>query len=514
MRVLTASQMKMAEQNAINSGTAEITLMENAGASAYRVIENAIGSKLTGMNCTVLCGSGNNGGDGFVVGRLLSKTAKKVTIILVNSLPKTKSSAEMYEMCKDTNCTILDIGFDLREALIEISKSDLIVDAVFGTGFHGNLPEKMLDVFEYANNTDAIKVALDLPSGANADTGEADKNSFVADVTISFGSAKMGHITSPTKELSGNLVVCDIGIFESAYDNIGTVAYSITKSQIPDLLPKRKPDSHKGDFGKLLIIAGSNDMSGAAALSTLSALRTGVGLCTLASTKTVIDRVASNIYEPTFITLETDTDGTIKAASFEKIYPIINNFDTICIGMGLKNTDNAKDLVANVLKYAKGTVLIDADGINALSSCINLCKDTEAKVILTPHPGEMSRLTGKTVAEIQSDRITIAKDFAKEYGVTLVLKGANTVIATPKGEIYINSTGNSGLSRGGSGDVLSGIIASLSAQGLSPLVACLVGVYVHGYTADKVAKDSSKQGMLPTDVINTLPYALGELNNK
>ena len=510
MRVLTSNQMKMAEQNAMQNGISEITLMENAGKAAFNVIQSTVGERIKKLDCVILCGSGNNGGDGFVVARLLSGVAKSVTIILVNSLPKTKASAQMYEMCKDINCNILDIGFDLREALSAISKSSLIIDAVFGTGFHGSLPEKMLDVFETTNSTHAVKFALDLPSGTNADTGEADKNSFKADITVTFGSAKLGHIIKPASEYIGKLVVVDIGIFESAYENIGTVAFSVSKNQIKELIPKRPDNSHKGNFGKLLIIAGSNDMSGAAALSTLSALRSGVGLCTLASTKQVIDRVASNIYEPTFLTLETDTDGTIKANSFEKIYPIIDNYDTICIGMGLKNTDNAKSLVANILKYAKGTVLIDADGINVLSSCINLCKDTKAKVILTPHPGEMSRLTGKDTIEIQVDRINIAKDFAKEYNLTLVLKGANTVIASPKGEIYINSTGNSGLSRGGSGDVLSGIIASLSAQGLSPLIASIVGVFIHGYSADKIASDTSKQAMLPTDVINALPKVFGE----
>lgn len=510
MKVVTVEQMRLAEKNNATLGITEQMLMQNAGAAAFEIIKERQGNMLNNNKCVVLCGSGNNGGDGFVVANLLSKIAGKVTIVLANSIPKTKDAQYNYDICKQTECEIFDADFDMQKCVSAIYNADVIVDAVFGIGFHGSLSEKITTLFNSANFSKGKRFSLDLPSGANGNTGEADKNTFNADITVTFGAAKMGHIILPCKEYCGELAVSDIGIHESSFDGIGTVISSITKNQIPSLLPERKPNSHKGNYGKLLIIAGSKNMSGAAALSTMAALRSGVGLCTLASTKTVIDRIASNIYEPTYITLPENENGGISSQGINTFGKDIEKYDTVCFGMGMGNTDDTKQLLSYILKYAKGTVIIDADGINALSSCIELCKDTEAKVILTPHPGEMSRLTGKSIAEIEANRVKTAKDFATEYNLTLVLKGANTIIASPKGEVYINSTGNSGLSRGGSGDVLTGIIGGLSAQSLTPLVAALTGVFIHGYSADSVADKTSKQGMLPSDVISALPSVFGE----
>ena len=510
MKIVTSEQMRLAEKNNAALGITEQTLMQNAGNAAYEIIKENLGANLPNTNCVILCGSGNNGGDGFVVANSLYLTAKKVTIILVNSIPKTLDAQLNYEACKQSGIEIIDADFDLQKCLNAIENSKLIVDAVFGIGFHGVLPEKIAEIFNYANTASALKVALDIPSGANANTGEADKSAFCADITVTFAAAKIGHIINPCKRLCGTLKVADIGIHESSFDNIGTVASSVTKNQIPSILPYRPDDAHKGTFGKLLIIAGSKNMSGAAALSTLSALRSGVGLCTLASTKTVIDRVASQIYEPTYITLPETADGNISKDARAVLRDEISKYDTICFGCGMGNTADTRELLTFVLQNAKNTVIIDADGINALSSCINLCKDTEAKVILTPHFGEMSRLIGKSIADIKASKIEVAKSFAKANNLVLVLKDTNTIIASPKGEIYLNSTGNSGLSRGGSGDVLTGIIGSLSAQGLTPLAAALAGVFIHGYAADFVANETSKQGMLPSDVIYALPKVLRE----
>lgn len=510
MKVVTVNQMRAAEKNNAQLGIGEQQLMQNAGNAAFEVIKENLGERLINTKCVILCGNGNNGGDGFVVANSLFMTANKVTVILLNSIPKTLDAQINYEKCKENNIEIIDADFDLQKTYNAISEAGLIVDAVFGIGFHGSLPQKIAEIFDFANEKNALKIALDIPSGANANTGEADKSTFLADITVTFAAAKIGHITRPAKNFCGKLVVANIGIHESSFDNIGTVASSITINQIPSILPDRPDDAHKGTFGKMLIIAGSKNMSGAAALSTLSALRSGVGLCTLASTQTVIDRVASSIYEPIYITLPENDDGNISKEARAVLREKLAKFDTICFGCGMGNTDDTREILAFILQNAKNTVIIDADGINALSSCINLCKDTEAKIILTPHFGEMARLTGKAIEEIAKDRIEIAQNFAKENQLMLVLKGANTVIASPKGEIYINSTGNCGLSRGGSGDVLTGIIGSLSAQGLTPLAACLAGVFIHGYAADFVASKTSKQGMLPSDLIAALPTVLGE----
>ena len=496
--------MKKAEENAKLGGTTEITLMENAGKSATEIIIKTVPESIQTKTCVILCGSGNNGGDGFVVARLLQNVTKKVVIILADSIPKTKDATVNYEKCKDIGIEIFDAQFDLQRAIIEISKANIIVDAVYGIGFHGSLPEKVAEILSSANDANAFRFSLDIPSGADANTGDADKNTFSADVTISFGATKLGTLLYPCKTYCGEIKVADIGLFESAFDNIGAVLLSITENQMPHILPERKPDSHKGTYGKLLIIAGSKNMSGAAALSVLSALKSGVGICTLASTKTVIDRVASNIYEPTYITLPENNVGGISADAVSILEKEIDKYDAVCFGMGVGNTADTKTLLANILNCARKTLIIDADGINALSSCIDLCKDTTAKIILTPHVGEMSRLTGKTILEINENRINIANDFVKENFVTLVLKGANTIVASAN-ETYINTTGNCGLSTGGSGDVLTGIIGSLSAQGLNPLTSCLAGVFLHGKAADVATENIGKASLLPTDVINTLP---------
>lgn len=509
MRVLTSSQMKQAELYAKTHGISTMRLMQNAGDSAFVKICEISENKINNSSCVVLCGSGNNGGDGFVIAsRLLEKT-QNVTVVLMDSLPKTECAQIMYERCRNSGCDIFDFDFDSAKAINKISSAQIIVDAIFGTGFHGELPSNIKDAAIAVNKSKALTFSIDLPSGANADTGEISKHIFAPDYTISLGAMKLGHILSPCKDIAGKVCTVGIGIPDEAYKTLGQIIETIEPKEVVALIPKRNPNSHKGSFGKLLNIAGSKNMSGAAALSTLAALRSGVGICTLASTESVINRVGANIYEPTFICLDENKNGQISSEDFTQVLDKLDEFDAITIGMGLGRSEDIKAVVRKILYNASCTVLIDADGIFALSSCIDILKDTKADIILTPHPGEMSMLTGLSVSDIQKDRINIAKSFAKEHSVTLVLKGSGTVIATPDGKVYINQTGNAGLARGGSGDVLSGMIGAFAAQELSAKEAAVAGVFLHGYCADRVYKNSSMQGMLPSDLLKDLPAMFG-----
>lgn len=510
MKILTTNQMKFAEGCAVDAGISELRLMTNAGNGAFKKICAVMGESLADAECVVLCGSGNNGGDGFVVARRLAERSSRVTAVLVNSLPKTACAQSMYERCKESSCEILDLDFDKPAVLTRLLSARVVVDAVFGTGFHGILPEKHRELFAIVNESEAVTFALDLPSGVNADTGETSPDTLSADYTIVFGALKRGHVLRPQSEVFGKLSVIAIGIPDKAFGLLPEALTAVDSEYAKNALPARKTASNKGDYGKLLIIAGSENMSGAAALSVLGALRTGVGLCTLASVKTVIDRTASGIYEPTYITLFANADGCISAENKPLLREKLKGFCAVCIGMGMGVCEDTREIVKSVLKNADCPVILDADGLNVIASDINILKDTKADVIITPHPGEMARLVGKTALQVNESRLETAADFAYEYGVTVVLKGKNTVVCAPDGSMFVNLTGNSGLARGGSGDILSGMIASFAAQGVDLTDAAACGVYFHGLAADRAAASSSLRGMLPSDLFKALPKVLQE----
>lgn len=510
MKILSSAEMKLAEQSAIQNGISEIRLMSNAGDGAFVKICDTVGNTLSQSECVVLCGSGNNGGDGFVVARRLAEKAKRVTAVLMNSLPKTPCAEAMYSLCKETKCDILDLDFDKPTVLTRLLSAKIVVDAVFGTGFHDSLPQKAQEIFQIVNEGSAKVFALDLPSGVNADTGELSENTVCADCTIAFGSLKLGHVLKPSSEVFGKLCVVAIGIPENAYSAMPDAVESVDMKYLKSVLPKILPHANKGDNGRVLNIAGSSSMSGAAALSTMGILRSGTGLCTLASVKEVINRVASSIYEPTLMPLLENQWGQISAENRGYLAKNLEKYSAVCIGMGLGISEDTRQIVKTVLKNADCPVILDADGLNLIASDINILKDTKANVIITPHPGEMSRLIGRTAAEINENRLEAARSFARKYGVTVVLKGRFTVISSPSGKSFINLSGNAGLAKGGSGDILSGIISSFAAQGAAPEIAAAAGVYLHGLAADKAAAHSSMRGMLPSDVLSMLPKILKE----
>ncbi len=500
---VTNEQMRTAEANADREGISYMKMMRSAGEACFSRISKILGS-VEGKDIVILAGRGNNGGDGIVIADLLTSARANAILVFVQDLPKSECARECFSVYERAIKTTLYVH---RKETVQyaIANCDAVIDCVFGTGFHGELDETVSGLFFYTNeNCSGIRISVDVPSGINSDTGEIAENAFRPDYTIVLAAMKRGLYSHPAYESCGQIILTDIGIPRTMYEGFEAV---LSDNTLLGMIPQRKAVSHKGDYGRLLNIAGSAFYTGAAMLSTDGALRAGVGLCTLATPTRVINAVASAVPETTYLPLEQDFDGFIndRAVSLVSDELVRTKYSAVLVGCGLGNNRSTAEMTETVIKRADCPVIIDADGLNSVAPNINVLKESKKTVIVTPHPAEFSRMTGMPVAKIQSDRLKAARDFAAEYGCITVLKGVNTVIASPAGEVFVNTTGNAGLAKGGSGDVLAGIIASLAAQGVKPLHAAALGVYLHGLAADVLAGRLGKAGLLPRDLPGVLP---------
>ena len=502
MIVTENEAMMNIEAAAANSGVSMEKLMENAGAKVAALAAKIISERKLKKIC-VLCGTGNNGGDGFVAARLLSGICS-VKVIMVGE-PKSGLARMNLGLLPDKVETLF-YGSRYYECIGLVKEAEMIIDCVYGIGFKGSLTADVSDLLSFSNeNKNAVKIAVDLPSGTVCNTGEADPGSFEADYTVAFTALKPAHVLYPSADLCGNISVESVGISRRILRTASYLMKTTDEYVSENPLPKQKKSAHKGTNGTLLALCGSYGMAGAAVMSAEAALRTGVGLLKLALPKSVYVIAASQLREPVYIPLAQSNDGMVDIDEYAKINDVLNNEATAgLIGCGLGLNNNIKSLVALLAQGSTKPLVIDADGINAISTNINVLKRATAPIILTPHPGEMARLIGSNAHTVQKNRYMIAKSFAQEYRVTLVLKGANTLIATPEGRVYVNLTGNNGMAKGGSGDVLAGMIASFLAQGMSAETAAVSGVYYHGLSGDICAKKYSSRSMLPGDMIAEL----------
>ena len=495
---VTNEQMKKAEINADAGGVPFLQLMKNAGEACFNRISQLSGG-VKDKNIVVLSGRGNNGGDGIVLTDLLLEAGANAVLIFVTDLPNTECARLCYSIY-ETGLNVSLYAHQKENVKRVLENSEIVIDCVFGTGFHGELEESLSDLFKFINERcPAVKYSIDVPSGCNSDTGEIAENAFKPDFTITLGAVKKGLYSHPCFEHCGVLVLADIGIPQSCYESCEAV---LTEDMIREFIPERRAVSHKGSYGRLLNIAGSARYTGAALLSTDAALKMGVGLCTLATPTRVINAIAAAVPETTYAPLTGNIGGFINDEGAGEARALIEGagYTAVSIGCGLGNSEAVGKLTEFVVKNADCPVIIDADGLNSISGNINVLKENRKGVILTPHPAEFSRLTGKSVEEIQSDRITAAKDFAAEYNTVVVLKGVNTVIAAPTGECFINTTGNAGLAKSGSGDVLTGMIASFVAQGTDIFYGSVLGAYMHGLAADRLAASRNLFGIMPRDI--------------
>ena len=506
-------QMKIMESYSDSHGISYKQLMENAGVAAAEQIYRLAAERDMSNGVLILCGKGNNGGDGFVAARNLINAGIKVTVVLTEGEPCTELAA--YEYCElGGSADVLTLEDNIDEVFRLLSSCSLIVDSVYGTGFHGDLPPQIKACFNAAARSEAIKLAMDVPSGGNCVTGEASDDVLKCDYTVTFACRKTGMLFEPLKSLCGKIITAEIGFTDECFSAADYILRDFDESQIRNMFPERPENSYKNMFGRLLDIAGSRTMSGAAYLSAAAALRSGAGLVTIASTEDVIGRISASVPEATLLPMKSDKSGTVSEVNISSILKFAEKCTAVSAGCGLSVTDGTKAVIKSLaenINNAEYTLILDADGLNCLTDCIDIIRNTTGRLILTPHEGELKRLYKAAYGDKKADRLSMAIDLSREYNAVIVAKGVPTFIVG-NGKAYICKTGNPGLSRGGSGDVLTGIIAGFACQGLAPLDAAMAGVFVHGTAADIAAQELSILGMLPTDVIIRLPYVFKKWN--
>ncbi|MDD6022299.1 MAG: NAD(P)H-hydrate dehydratase [Acutalibacteraceae bacterium] len=512
MRLLNAEEMRQVEQHAAKFGLSYQRMMENAGAASARNIRNVLEKgQNKRRNVCVVCGKGNNGGDGFVVARKLNENGYAVTLVLANGYPQSPESVYMYKTALEMSIQTVWYDADKVKSIQTIRNSDVIVDCIFGFGFYGTVSDELAMLFDEINRSPAVKFSVDVPSGVYCDSGLRADHAVKADYTIAISSLKPAHVMYPAAENCGNIIVVNIGIPDESFGFVENTLYTYSPKEIKGLFPERSITGNKGTFGHVMCICGSRNMVGAAYLSTEAALKSGAGLVTAAFPECMYIPLSSKLTESLMLPLEANPQGTLSAKCIPTLLEKCEDCDAILIGCGLGVNDDTVKIVEAVISSAKCPVIIDADGINAVSTDINMLRKAAVPIVLTPHPGEMSRLIKVSVDNIQADRVAVARNFAESYLVTLALKGSNTVVATGGSDkIFVNSTGNTGLSKGGSGDLLAGLIAGFIAQGMTPVKATSAAVYIHGYLGETVSAQESVRGMLPSDMLYSLPKVLAD----
>ena len=506
-KILTTEQMGLAEKSSEKYGVSLSELMDNAALSLSHEITK-IAYKGNLINVLLLVGNGNNGGDGLVCANILLSNSLNVRIILAQGNPKSDlAKAAMSRLDKSAEIV------SSRDTAAQSKWADIIVDAVFGTGFHGSLPDEIKSLFKVVSQSKAIKIACDLPSGVNAKNGHVSDGAAKCDFTVCFHALKVGLLLSPAKDFCGEIITCDIGIPKQA-EAFEFEIKKLDTAMVKLLLPPRPDNAHKGTFGKLLCVCGCSGYRGAAAISTLAALRTGVGLVNLCSVEEVIAPLSSSIFEATYTRLDSDENGFISCDNAEKIIELSRDSSAILLGCGLGKNAHTVSLVMEIIEHAEIPIILDADGINCLCENINVLKNTKAKIILTPHPAEFSRLLGISVSEFLENRFDYVKQFSDEYNVTVLSKSTQSIAVSPDCEkIYLSDVGNSALSKGGSGDLLAGMTASFVAQGSEPILACAIGQFILGRSAEQLSQSMSKRSVIAQDILDVLPFVLKEIED-
>lgn len=511
MKVVTAEIMQKLDRRTIDeAGIPGMVLMENAGRGAVREILASYPEILKGK-VAVLAGSGNNGGDGYVIARYLMNRGVHVTIFLMAAQDKVKGDARSnLDILLKMNASIVDVNdLDVWKTMLpELEGYGLIVDAIFGTGLRSDVRGLVKEVIRDINRFNIPKVAVDLPSGLHANTGDVMGACVKAERTITFALPKRGLLVYPGADFIGRLKVVDIGIPSYILDKEKIADHLLSFENLSQFIKTREPNSHKGDYGHVLIVAGSQGKTGAAALSCQSAVRIGAGLVTLGIPESLNSIMEEKLTEVMTEPLAEETPGFLGVSSFETIERLMEGKKVLALGPGISNHEGTVKLVHRIVEESTIPLVIDADGINALSVDTGPLKKAKIPVVLTPHPGEMARLVGLTPKEVQKDRVAVARDFAQTHGCYLVLKGMRSLIAEPEGDVFINPTGNAGMASGGMGDVLTGMIAGLMAQGYDVATSTKLAVFMHGLAGDMVAFEKGPVGLIAGDLVNEIPRIL------
>ncbi len=514
MRILTAAQMREADRRTIEDiGIPSIVLMENAGRQVVTAIDGSFEHADT-LTYAVLCGKGQNGGDGFVITRTLMERGVTVTVYLVGTADDVRGDARI-------NLGVLErLGADIVEIADAtawelhspaVLGADVIVDAIFGTGLSGPVRGLVASIVEDLNASEVPVVAVDVPTGIDAGSPDLPGPAVEATVTVTFAAPKVAHVLPPAEHHAGSLVIADIGIPDALIQDLDGPWFDLlTSERLRAAVTPRAADSQKGDYGRVLIVAGSRGKTGAAYLAAMACLRSGAGLVTVATPHSCVPVVSALGVEYMTLGLEETTDGTIAAGAVEAVVDF--EADVIVMGPGLGRHASTQEFTRAVVARAGVPMVLDADALFAFAGQADaLLGREDAPLVLTPHPGEMGRLLGLSVDQVQASRLDITRAFASAHQVHLILKGHRTLLATPEGRVSLNVTGNPGMATGGTGDVLAGMVGAWCAQTLDPTTACQLAVYLHGRAGDLAAEAEGEIAMTAGDLLDHLGDAVLEL---
>lgn len=508
MKLVTAKEMKALDVQAQNDyAMPGILLMDNAAQAVAEAVHEAL-TALEGERVVIFCGGGNNGGDGLGAARWLQSYGVSVRAFVVGAALDAVQGDAAMELAMFTKAggrvEALSTEDDWVLAELAASKADVLVDALLGTGFHGELEGDVLRACELLNKSEKYILAVDVPTGVNADNGAVSENAVRADHTVTMALVKTGLLLYPGREYCGDIELADISMPVKLVEEYQSDKYRLTDEIVRELLPLRKANAHKGDAGRVVICAGSPGYTGAAALASDAAVKAGAGLVSLYTPLSSRDVLAIKLTEVMVHGLLERMPGILGGGAASDVASSAEAADVLAIGPGLGTSESTQEAVRTILQKITTPVVIDADALTALAGHTEILAAMQAQKVLTPHPGEMARLTGLEIAEIEADRINVAKKYAEQWQAIVVLKGAPTVIGCPNGTVYVNSTGNSSLATGGSGDVLTGIIAGLAAQEISLQEAAICGVYLHGLAAELTGIDI---GLAAGELAALLPQA-------
>jgi ADP-dependent NAD(P)H-hydrate dehydratase / NAD(P)H-hydrate epimerase len=511
MWVVTAEQMQILDRRTIQEAKVPgTTLMERAGTGAMTQLIEAFGSP-KGKKVVILCGKGNNGGDGLVVARLLVKKGAKLTVIVM---------APLQELSPDAKMMYRRLSKIIRPSLITVNPSedslpfltkdaDILVDALLGTGLSSVVRPPYTFAIEAMNASQAFTLAIDIPSGLDSSTGAILGAAVQADLTVTFGLPKLGLYVGPAIDKVGIIRIIDIGIPQDFVSNLNPQIHLLSQEMVHPLIPLRPPSSHKGTFGHVGIIGGSQGKTGAPAMAGLAALRIGSGLVTVATPQSVSSILESKLLEVMTEPMPESAQHLLGMESYSDLRAFAANKSALAFGPGMGISPDTTEALCQLLPQLDAPCVLDADALNGLAQHIQIFSAMKRPPILTPHPGEMARLLpGSSSKQVNEDRIGVSRQFAMQHQVVLVLKGARTIIAEPRGQVAICPTGNPGMASAGMGDVLTGIITGLLAQGLSSWDAARAGVFLHGLAGDLAAATIGEPGLIAGDVLTAIPHAL------
>ena len=516
MKVLNASQMREIDRLTIEDvGIPGPVLMENAGRGIFRELEERF-PHLHEEHIVVVAGKGNNGGDGLVAARHLANHGAAPLVLLLASADEVKGDAALnLKVARAAGVDVREVRStdEWRRRKGAIRDATIIVDAIFGTGLARAAEGIYAMAIKDINASEAFTLAVDIPSGLSSDTFELIGPAVQADLTVALAAPKIAHVLPPAEDYVGELVVADISIPGRLLEDPRLKLEIPGRLALMPIFARRKTDTHKGTYGHVLVVSGSLGKTGAAILAGKAALKAGAGLVTVATAASGLPIVARSMAELMTEPLAETPEGTISAEAVDRAAALAKGREAVVVGPGLSTHPSTGEFLYRLLPRLRGPVVIDADGLNLLGLRPDVLARLPRPAILTPHPGEFSRLTGLPTAEVLKRRLELAPSFAVRHNVVLVLKGYRTLVAAPDGRVFINPTGNPGLATGGSGDVLSGIIASLLAQLKDPLLAAVAGVYLHGLSGDLAAGALSEKALVAGDIIRYLPKALRRLED-